>query len=436
MDPQMSSSVYELSRVEEMDEEQGRLSSRDFATSAASILGESRSEPAQDSSSLQAVSILISPIPRYLDNSSFARLGGVCDSLLLSHILPYLTAKELVILGSTCKYFYLKQQSKVLWDNLYRRDFIDQDTEENSADGAISALTQLENALRPYHQLLSAGLGNFMSGAQENNAIMRQVSSRLKYERRLGEYVQRMQRSKEDQRQMMLDVRRLDRIRNLEYFLDFTQVRLLGPLLLSSLFLSITLVCQKLDGLQIPYWSCAVPLATSFFYLLFSTIAIHYIKINQHSPRSSVKDLWTNLRGPLVYLYSETTGHSRATFWALIALCLLLLLQVGLAVVKLSAYVPSSFRDHLSWGVVFIPLWVLFCSVCGLPFSGIRMEAAAFVLAIVFLWIPLFILIVCICVRLDHVNQVRMAYVFIPFYVIESAVMLTSLGVFVTGLWK
>ena len=84
----------------------------------------------------------------------------------------------------------------------------------------------------------------------------------------------------------------------------------------------------------------------------------------------------------------------------------------------------------INWGVIFLPSWILFI-IC--PFLGCLGELPFIMGLMVIIWTPLLIILICITVKLDrqenqgHGPDIRMAYIFIPFWIIEGSCMILSL---------
>lgn len=417
-----------------------------------------------------------------VDHSAFALFRGNTFHLFLSQILPYLEAPELVIFGSTCKFFYRMHNHPSLWRALYRQDFLENTVDEPTS--SIDDSPSRERGLSIQDELLSylqnldydmdsmAMLQLMQSELTQQRSMLRQSSAssqtssasnrgnrpltappqiedlskiiieedggacKRRYEIRRREYVGRMKRSAEDQRQLEADMRRIDQQRWLEQFLDWTQVRLQPLIWMSSWFLTMVLFMEKLDGLNIPYWACAFPLGFAIVYCFACICLAHHIYKRRFSTTSIWYGLFNNMSGPTTFVYSKVLHHSWKGIAAISFIVLLLLLQLTLVVVKLSSQVPSHTQRELSWGVVFLPLWIFFSMSCLSPLIVRRLEFGAFVLAIVLLWIPLFIILVGLTVKLDGLQDIRMVYLFIPLFIYEGMMMVGSLLFLMFGIYQ
>jgi hypothetical protein len=95
------------------------------------------------------------------------------------------------------------------------------------------------------------------------------------YAKRLKERSKRYTQAKEAAIQVKDERKRFFRRRRIQSFLDITQFKILIPLPILALFLSIILTCLYLDGLNVNIWVCAAPLLFYFVYLfLFCLITL------------------------------------------------------------------------------------------------------------------------------------------------------------------
>eukprot|EP01031_Cornospumella_fuschlensis_P030043 gene30043-36286_t len=233
--------------------------------------------------------------------------------------------------------------------------------------------------------------------------------SRTMYLTRYREYKTRVSRSKEEAKQVERNVRRSVLVGRIERLIDVT---------------------QKVDGLAIPYWSCAVPLASSILYVMGSMCLLRYVHKQEFNTTSIFRSLWPHVRGPLPSMYKSGMGESCAILSLCMFLLLCLLVQLGLLVVKLSLYIPRSFRNELSWSLVFLPVWIFFILFWAIQCTKYRLEAPVFIGTLIMFWMPFLVLFVCLTIKLEYNNDgkgaIRLAYMLIPFYVIEGLFMLWS----------
>jgi hypothetical protein len=190
-------------------------------------------------------------------NSNICLLGGSMEILFVAKILPYLNSIELNGVSSTSTFFKRVSKHPILWDVLFLHDF-DLDYHHNRPT---------EETLKPPHL----------------------YKTKTNYIRRYKDLSTKIKRSKEEKHQFELNLLRQDRVTTIEKILDFTQVRLVMPLLLCSIFVSIVLFTQKVDGLPISYWVCSIPILTGVTYLAICVVVVKIMYSSQYSTTSLVR---------------------------------------------------------------------------------------------------------------------------------------------------
>jgi hypothetical protein len=251
-----------------------------------------------------------------------------------------------------------------------------------------------------------------------------------------------------------------------ENFLDIVVIRILIIFPFLASFLSLLLLGLYFDGYPINIWICAFPVLFFFVYVLLCVALLKYVKNNQFTPKSYFSGLWANLRTPLKTLFSETPVRDRetggfhnnnrrcccfTTQWGSnhccygsctnpriilsVILFFLLLIQIILITLKLSAQSSSSGTTpsmyNTTWGVTLIPLWCIFALYCFS--SNIIKQDTVFMNILIFLWTPFFILSICLTVKLDGINNIPLAYIFIPFWLMEAVILIFSLIFLIVG---
>jgi hypothetical protein len=341
-----------------------------------------------------------------LNDSNLAILGGAMENIFLMHILPYFNSFDLCNLSQTSKYFYRLSASPKLWNILYNIDFVIENFDDTPAP--------IEN----------------------------QITTKKLYIDRYKEYNQKIKICKQEKTQFLLETNRLERVRIIEIILDFTQVRLILPVLTISIFLSITLFCLKIDGLNISYWVCSIPVLFSLVYVIVSLKIVQLLHNKQFSTTSLLRGLWNNFRGPIKFFFQDIIGESTTMMYCTLCIVLLIILQIVLISIKISKLTSQSVKNDLSWGAVFSPIWVFFTLFCIVPFSRIRHDPAIFVIAFVLLWIPFFVLFVCLTLKFDGQNNhskeknLRLAFIFIPFWIIEGSFLLFAAIFLIYGIQR
>jgi hypothetical protein len=232
---------------------------------------------------------------------------------------------------------------------------------------------------------------------------------------------------------------RVDRKRmTIECLLDFSLLRLFIPFLLASLFSSMLLVALWIDGtVSGNICVCLSPFLGFLLYVMICSGINLFLYKNQSyndDDHSVLGPLWTHVRGPIHFMYIQVfEEHNMSVVVSLVAL-ILLLAQILLLGFKLSEDEVTS--DHvkniLQWELVFSPLWLLFLLVLMSPCLGC-MSISLFAIIFVFVWIPFFILFVCLSLKLKGMERntktrnLRLALILIPFWIMEGGAMLGSL---------
>ena len=150
--------------------------------------------------------------------------------------------------------------------------------------------------------------------------------------------------------------------------------------------------------------------------------------------------LWVDVQGPLKTLYFDTLGCRNNLLVGVIIAIVMCLLQIIFVAVKLSPETSTSGPiKKLNWGIVFLPIWILFTIS---PFLGCLRKPVTIFLGFFCLWVPLLSVIICLTVKLngednhDKYAKLRMAFVFLPFWIIEGFFMMSSLIFLLLGIYR
>ena len=325
--------------------------------------------------------------------TTFFSHGGVGEQLLSTHILSYLNSIDLCNVSSVSKFFHSCSHVSQLWVSLLREDF----------------------SLPFSSPSLSSPSGLLLRGGTTTDTSI--LSAKESYSKRLKERSWRYTQAKEAAVQVKDERKRFFRIRRIQSFLDITQFKILIPLPILALFLSIILTCLYLDGLDMNVWVCAAPLLFYFVYLFLSMIIASCAYQQQSNAASILGGLWQDMRGPIKAVYMETLRESPRLAAYAVLIVLLCALQVILVALKL--YTQQQSTDggslYLAWAIVFVPLWVLFLLFCMAPLMGCFGDTPSFLFMGLFLWVPFVILFVCLTIKLtaeeDHTG-IRMHVTF------------------------
>jgi len=339
--------------------------------------------------------------------------GGVGEQLFATHILSFLSADDLVRAAQVNHFFRDASAVSHLWTNLLDDDFTLPFQESTTPSSSVPEAEDTE-------QLLPA---------------------KERYARRLQERNERYQHAKEAALRSTLERQRIYRVRMVQSFLDVTQFKLLIPLPIVALFLSIVLTCLHFDGFNISIWACAGPLLFCLLYILLSAAVACCVYQQQGNSASVFGGLWQDMRGPIKAVYMETLRETPRLAGVAVAVLILCATQVVLVALKLYLKEGQGMPTdglYFSWAAVFLPLWVLLLLYCLAPAVGCFRDIGAFVSGVVFVWVPFVVLFVCLAVKLDAQDKgqdthLRLALIFTPFWVIEGVAMLSSLGYMLLG---
>jgi hypothetical protein len=102
--------------------------------------------------------------------------------------------------------------------------------------------------------------------------------------------------------------------------------------------------------------------------------------------------------------------------WYLINLVLAFIIFPALILAKLDGSITAS------WGVVFVPVWLIFAFWCCFPCAHEMLDQEAigylFIYSLVVLWAPLLCVLIMVVVRLDG-KFIEAGLIFVPFYIVD-----------------
>lgn len=335
-------------------------------------------------------------------------------------IFTYLSSLELIQLALVSPGFYHASKTPLLWKELLNRDFNLTKTEiaTFAEEPNISPLPLLiKPTINPDSAHIAASRSYYIhkwKGLSSRRVVARN---------RCDNYKKELREDKQKER--------------VECCLDWTLLRLFVPFLLASVFSSMLLVAMWIDGtLATNVFVCLSPFLFFMFYV-FVCFAINYYLFKKQSydgSSSFLGDMWSHTQGAMQFLYVEVFEESNTAVLVSFIAIVLLLAQLLLLGFKLSeADVTSDHTQHiLQWELVFLPLWLLFILMLVTPCVGC-IKISLFVFLFIFVWIPFFILFICLSFKLKGMENntktrnLRLALIFIPFWIIEGGVMLGAL---------
>jgi hypothetical protein len=355
-------------------------------------------------------------ISSHRHQSLLMRLSLPMDSFFIIQVATYLYAVDLLSVSRISKHFNAISKQPLIWQYYAYRDF----------QLPISKPNVLQNNTKKGPQ--SGG----KKETDENITIQQQ------YMNHYQQYKQKILNNKTETIDVEYEVKRVALSQYVGNLIDISQFRLATPTVFASIFLSITLFCQKVDGLNIPYWSCAIPATIGCLYVIFSFIMIKKIHDENYNSKSIFKGMFDELAGPLVYTYKDSYYYSSESMWYTIIMISLTILQLLFLIIKLSSFIPMSTREDFSWGLVFLPMWiyrvVFWYSFFQLDEDEPEEEGLWYAMLIGF-WIPFVIFFICLTIKLEYNDDgkghIRLVYMLIPFFLIEGMILLV--GLYSTG---
>jgi hypothetical protein len=354
-------------------------------------------------------------------------LGGATEQIFVSKIYPYLTASDLCSLSRCSKFFLYSTSAAKVWNNLMMRDFLIPEVTSESDTASINSIGRNSTS--------------YLSSTFPTDLVIHN-KAKIAYLKQFN-YMQTRTRMKKLTNDSFDKTAKLDQQRSrFERILDIANIFLLIPLPFYTAFLSLLLISMKFDGYVISPWWCAFPVIVLFVYVLVCTIISMIVYYYQDRGNHPCSRLWNNMYSPLKTLFVDILHHASPYITLLvIAVYLLCFLQILLITMKLSYSSDSSMSQHLPWAVVFLPIWCLLSLYCIAPVLGLIEDASVFTVGAGMVWSPILVFTICLAVKLTREEQdgsrshrMRLALIFIPFWVIEGAIMVGSLFVLLQGL--
>lgn len=348
----------------------------------------------------------------------FPQFGYFDSGPIAIHILHFLSAVELCNVSNSCKSMYMITLSPALWKHLLIVDFV-LDEQQIAAINATPNLHQTE----PGSAAISASKKYY---AQQVREVCRNAGTTRAAKMRMD-------------KEMLRD----RRVKCIECCLDTSMVRLFVLLPPAAFIATLILVGMRTDGLDISIWICLSPLLCLVGYTLFSAAVTYIVYRRRNSTTGLIqRELWTNFRSP-AQMFFEATDSPRAAKCA-VGVCFLLLLQLMALGVKISTSdtIPHTLHSGLHWGVVFLPIWILFALFLVSPALGIYSGPGPFLGLLLTAWMPLFILFACLTVKLTGIEEhkregrMRLALIMMPFWIMEGLILLGSLIMVVIGVHR
>jgi hypothetical protein len=399
-----------------------------FSSSSPSITTPPVSSPPQ--------SLLQIQISRQDLSSEFPYLSRYDTQDLVLQILSYLNAKDLCSLARTSRSFYYSTMTPKLWKNLLLLDFMFDENETRR-------INEIPNTLPIFQQHQKNQQQQYRKRVLVEEEKSDTQNLKNYYTRQYQEVQIRIQSAKNIKLQMEREQKLERRVQWIESFLDITSIRIYLPLPFASIFSTLLMIGLRVDGDSLPIWVCLSPLLFFFVYTFFVSLIAYITYGYRHHPSSLIRSLWTNLRGPIQTFYTQVIQESKAAARVSLLACLLCLFQIVMFGLKTSRSIGQPFHEKFDWGIVFLPLWLLFCLYLCIPFlECARGNLGPFFVTLGLLWIPLFILFVVLTVKLNgsddgtHDRKIKLSLILIPFWILEGIIMTAGLVGLINGIHR
>ena len=346
--------------------------------------------------------------------------NGIGYPIFIFNILPYLTTVDLFTVLSISRHLQQVNFSSKYWKHFTNRDF------------CYPSLQYVCPNLDPEYELLKLD-ADYDSYTNDNDDLNKESGVsysdyRLNYVNRFYEMKERINRSRLNQELENKMSKLQGKVKNVECFLDLTQVRILIPLILSSLFSSIILFALYFDGMDINIWICASPILFAFFYLYVCMFIARLVYYNQANESSIFYNLWDNMRGPIRILYTEGLGESATFTYLIFSYTVLFLIQVILLTFKFDS--TSIISQTLNWPTIFLPVWISYFLYLTLPlYVALQDGFGGYIGGIILFWIPSLVFFICLVVKLAGAasDKFSLKVIFFPFWFLEGIFMISTL---------
>jgi hypothetical protein len=399
-------------------------------------------------------------------------LSGIYSDVLCTLIFPFLSAKELCVIATTSKIMNKNSSKSHIWKRLLNYDFlnkVDDDNENNldDIDENENSHTSIliENVTNSDDNDDEVSLSNiflnnesnyelsdeFTTNININFEIIPTKENELKCDKINIEenykqlYINRYNNihidliiANKEEEVINKKLTKQDNIQIINFWIDVIQVRLMAPILFLSLFSSIFISSLYLDGFNFSIWWCPFPLFCCFFYLLFAILLAKKIYQKRYCNDSLLHGLWDTMNGPIKLIYSEFYNESNSLVYISLSILALCLIQIIFVTIKIGISrndIDSNL--NINWGFIFFPIWILLILYCT---ASKFIHPGFFWSGLVLLWIPVFIIFVCLCVKFDREDnnssggKMKISLILLPLWLIEFFFMLVTLIFLIFGI--
>lgn len=240
----------------------------------------------------------------------------------------------------------------------------------------------------------------------------------------------RIKRAHDTRQQILSDEASERKLGMLEKCLDCSQYRFMiilpGIVIICTLFL----FGIKFDGAAFSAWYCFVPLFFLMLYIAISSLLSGYLHGIQPNLQSSLRLLWRRMQSPIKNIYENALRGKLMARVFVATVYLMAAVQLVFVGIKLTGDVAIMDNTTFDWGIVFLPLWILFTMyLCG-PCVW-RQANGLYFLVLILIWLPFLIFFICLAIKLNNSgkddSKLALELILIPFWIIEGAFLLGAL---------
>jgi hypothetical protein len=347
------------------------------------------------------------------------------DNLII--IESFLSATDICRLQATCKMGADTSAQPEVWDTLLKRDFLGGSRRSIERTASARYGTAMRSSIRSVRDAASSVLQR--TGLLEQTASSR--TSKQAYVQKYLEHKRVRQEARREQARRAEVAVAEDRGLTLRVVLDVLQYccGLGTPCVLICLWLVLMLL--KLCGsisiewshVWIPLWvMLGVVVCCGLLGCCTSIISDKSTTASMWHRQSEGDDYAIVGFATVILDNLGSRGWTLRFLWCLINVVLAFIIFPALVLAKLNDSVTGS------WGLVFVPVWLIFALWCCLPCATNELAHEVlddrdaiwyvWIISLVVLWTPLLCVLIMVVVRLDG-KFIAAALMFIPFYIAD-----------------
>ncbi|CAM9873246.1 unnamed protein product, partial [Scytosiphon promiscuus] len=269
------------------------------------------------------------------------------------------------------------------------------------------------------------GFGLYGSGGRGSVVLGVEDNPKEQYARQLAERKTRLERQKKQEVLREARKRADRRRRGYEGSLDCLHVRVLPPVLGTSLALTLVFLAAWIDGdlQQWDYWRVLSPMWVSCTVTAAAVVTAVRAWKERAVPNLSVRSTYAGLRGAVRYFMTAVVQDKLIGIVSGIVLLLLFTLELLVLGLQIEGII------HANWFAVFLPLFLCFLILCLSPCLHWASwgDGGAYLLGMLLGWIPTVICVLLVCSRLEG-DEVSMNVVMSPLWAVDVVLFLAPVA--------